>query len=311
MQKKYFHFKYIVLQNFTLFFLFTLSFFILLLSCKSNENIINNSESSDKNAVDKNIVTQPSELKISFEDWKDGDVYSKTMAIQDLKSLKFWDSNPTLSIKKYDDKNNYQGLRVKFPKDNFGGQSGVIAETILAERNEYTLEFKVFFEPEFQFSKDNSQKIYGGGKLLGLCGGSRPSGGNKKEDGMSARIMFRKDPTQKTSQTGGYLELYHYWRGQKGIYGDQLYLQNCESGNWYTIKMRVNIGSSNTDGNLKVWMNGTEKINKSFRYLANDANWKLKGVMFHSFYGGNTEEWAPSDDTYLILDNIKVDDDAF
>jgi hypothetical protein len=107
------------------------------------------------------------------------------------------------------------------------------------------------------------------------------------------------------------LELYQYWRNQAGSCGDQFYLQGCEAGRWYTIKMRVNLGSSTTDGNVKVWVNGVEKLNRNFRYLASGASWKLNGMMFHSFMGGNTSSWAPNADTYLMIDNYRVDDNAF
>ncbi len=123
--------------------------------------------------------------------------------------------------------------------------------------------------------------------------------------------MFRKDPTRTTSATGGYIELYHYWRNQAGTYGDQLYLQNVEAGHWYTVKMRVNLGTSTSDGRLKVWVDGVQKIDRGFRYLASGANWKLNGMLFHTFYGGNEASWAPTANTYLMLDNDRVNSVAF
>jgi hypothetical protein len=247
------------------------------------------------------------QLKIDFQKYEDGAVYTQPNAIQDLKNLKFWDSNPTLSIKTWDTKNDNKALRVKFPRDLYNGQSGVTAETYLADKNEYTLEYKVYFEPNFQFNRGNVDNIYGGGKLLGLCGGSRPSGGLGKQDGMSARIMFRRDPKQK----GNYIELYHYWRNQTGKYGDQLFLQNVNSGVWYTLKIRVNLGTDTTDGKLQVWVDGKEKINKAIRYLAPQADWKMNGMLFHTFMGGNEPFWAPDADTHLMIDDIRVDDKQF
>jgi hypothetical protein len=276
----------------------------ILASCNQEEQNLNevptlNTESETR--------AFPSELSVYYQGYSDGQTYTQNNATADLKSLKFWDSNATLSIKQYDNTNGYKGLRVKMGKDLYQSTSGVIAETYLADRNEYTLEYKVFFEPGFEFNRGNNGSIYGGGKLPGLTGGSRPGGCTKKTDGMSARIMFRRDPTRSNP----YLELYQYWRNQTGDCGEQVYLQDVQAGVWYTIKIKVNLGSSTADGNVKVWVNGTQKLSKNYRYLASGQSWKLNGMMFHSFMGGNTSSWAPTEDRYLIIDNYKVDDNAF
>jgi hypothetical protein len=290
------------------------TFIVSIWSCKSDPEIVLDTTETTQTETLTTVGTRaayPTELSVFYQGYTNGATYTQSNAEADLKALKFWDSNATLSIKTYDTANDYKGLRVKFPKDLYGGQSGVTAETFLADKNEYTLEYKVYFEPGFQFGRGNSTSVYGGGKLPGLCAGSRPGGCTKKTDGMSARIMFRKDERYSTSSTGGYLQLYQYWRNQAGSCGDEIYLQNCEAGRWYTIKMRVNLGSSTSDGNVKVWVNGVEKLNRNYRYLASGASWKLNGMMFHSFMGGNTSSWAPNADTYLMIDNYKVDDNAF
>jgi hypothetical protein len=75
--------------------------------------------------------------------------------------------------------------------------------------------------------------------------------------------------------------------------------------------MRVNLGTSTSDGRLKVWVDGVQKIDRGFRYLASGANWKLNGMLFHTFYGGNEASWAPTANTYLMLDNDRVNSVAF
>ena len=258
-------------------------------------------------------VTYPSALNIYYQNWYGGDVYDQYRATSDLKYLTYWDDNATTSIKIYDTPNFYKALRVKFPANKYGGQSGIIIESELANANEYTLEYKVYFEPGFQFNRGNTtiSKYDGGGKLPGLCGGSRPSGGLGKTDGMSARIMWRKDGRNASDPNGGYLELYQYWRAQTEQYGDRFYLQKVQTGRWYFVKMRVNLGTSTTPGKLKVWVDGISKIDQSFQYLEQKANWQLNGTMFHAFYGGNTSDWAPSNDSYLMIDNFRVNSTAF
>ncbi|MGL4632773.1 MAG: polysaccharide lyase [Leadbetterella sp.] len=261
--------------------------------------------SSNKGAK---IAAIPSEWSAYYQGYSDGATYTQSNATSDMKELYFWDSNPTLSIKTWDNSSNqYKALRAKFTAGAYNGGSGVTAETKLQDKNEYTMEYKVYFEPGFEFSKGNDGTIYGGGKLPGLAGGSRPGGCSAKTDGMSARVMFRRDPTQ----TGPYLELYHYWRGQTTSCGESYYLQGVTTGQWYTIKIRVNLGTTSSNGYTKVWVNGVEKKNISKRYLGSGQSWKLNGTMFHMFMGGNASSWAPNSDRYLMLDNVKVDDNQF
>jgi hypothetical protein len=286
----------------------TSSLFVML-SCES-QTIDSVSQADNGNIVKPSsakAAATATEWNVNYQNYSDGATYTQANATTDMKELKFWDSNPTLSIKTWDATNQYKALRTKFTANQYGGGSGVTAETNLADKNEYTMEFKVYFEPGFEFSRGNDGTKYGGGKLPGLCGGSRPSGCNKKTDGMSARIMFRRDPTQ----TGPYIELYHYWRNQPSSCGESYYLQGVTTGVWYTVKLRVNLGTASSDGYTKVWVNGVEKKNIAKRYLASGQSWKLNGTMFHMFMGGNDSSWAPTADRYLMLDNYKVDDNAF
>jgi hypothetical protein len=283
-----------------------------LYGCANVDSAISPSSQTDTNArvTAAAVAGAPSSLDIYWQNYTAGAAYTNSNATSDFKSITFWDSSPGQTIRQYDNMNGYKAIRQKFAANTYGTGGGTIAETNLADANEYTMEYKVFFESGFQFSRGNSGTVYGGGKLPGLAGGSRPGGGQKKTDGMSARIMWRKDPTRSTPN-GGYIELYHYWRNQAGTYGDQLYLQDVVAGRWYTIKIRVNLGTSTSDGRLKVWVDGVSKIDRAFRYLASGASWKLNGTMFHMFYGGNDSSWAPTADTYLMLDNFRVNSVAF
>jgi hypothetical protein len=266
------------------------------------------SEAISTNNPKAKTAAYATEYGVYYQGYTNGAAYTQANATSDLKDLKFWDSNAQLSIKQYDNTNGYKALRVKMPANQYGGNTGVTAETYLADKNEYTLEYKVLFEPGFQFNQGNVSNKYGGGKLPGICGGSRPGGCTKKTDGMSARIMFRRDPTQTTP----YLELYHYWRNQTTSCGESYVLQTGITTNtWYTIKVRVNLGTTTSDGYVKCWVNGVEKTSRSFRYLGSGQSWKLNGLMFHSFMGGNDSSWAPTADTYLMIDNFKVDDNQF
>jgi hypothetical protein len=295
----------------------TIALSVVMLSCSDLEKSIDVSpETSTKSSA--RVAVVPSEVNINFQNYANGATYSKTNAEADLKSLTFWDESPGMKITQYDNTNGYRGLRFKMFQNSWGSAGGIISETNLAPRKEYTLEYKVYFEPGFEFNKGNSTDInaYGGGKLPGLTGGSRPSGCTPEADGFSARVMWRKELKRNstTSANGGYLELYQYWKDQKtvdpGGCGGRFILQNCEAGQWYTIKIRVNLGSSTTNGFTKVWVNGVERHNKPYRFI-DSKDWNIDGMMWHAFYGGNDSTWAPTQDRYFIIDNYKADDNAF
>ncbi|MGL6352016.1 MAG: polysaccharide lyase, partial [Aeromonas sp.] len=168
---------------------------------------------------------QPSSREVYFQNWSAGSAYSKSMAESDWTApLHYWDADPNASIKTYDSTNGYKGLRVKMPANTVSSNNGIQFDSKLANGTDYTFEYKVLFESGFEFSRGNSGSVYGGGKLPGIGGGNRPGGGagaSGSQDGMSARMMFRRDPTQSTP----YLELYLYWRGQSGTYGDSVLAQ--------------------------------------------------------------------------------------
>ncbi len=279
------------------------------------------------------VAASPTELNINYQNYIVGNYYQYTSAnaTSDFQSVKGFGgtASTNLTVKIWDLPNYYKALRVKMPKDGGGVyESGMVIDSYLADKNEYTMEYKVFFEDGFEFNKGNTDikyvegkqvENYGGGKLPGLTGGSNPSGCSYKSDGMSARIMFRREKSRRSTPNGGYLELYQYWQGQadKGGCGDRFILQDVIDNTWYTIKMTVNLGTINANGTtnngfVKVWVNGGEpKLNKSFKYRQDQAKWNLNGTMFHSFMGGSDDTWAPTADRYLMIDNVKVDDNAF
>jgi hypothetical protein len=251
----------------------------------------------------------PSSININYQnaDWAIGSAYTEARARSDWKELKYWDPNATLTIKQWDAANNYRGLRVKLARDQVLDNSGMIYVTNLANGTDYTYEYRVYFEPGFEFNRGNGSTNYGGGKLPGLAGGSQPSGGQPNSDGFSARLMFRRD----TTRSQPYIELYQYWRGQKGTYADQVFLQTVTTGTWYKIKQRIRLGTQTSPGRIQIWVNDVPRCDKYYQYLSAGKTWRINGVMQHVFMGGDKPEWAPTKDTYLILDNQRVDTVAF
>jgi hypothetical protein len=309
----------------------TLALGVVMLSCSDLENSIDVSPETTSNSRAKTMAS-PTELNIDYQNYIVGNYYQYTSAnaTSDFISVKGFGgtASTNLTVKIWDLPNYYKALRVKMPKDGGGvNESGMVIDTYLADKNEYTMEYKVFFEDGFEFNRGNTdvktvngvqKENYGGGKLPGLTGGSNPSGCSYKSDGMSSRIMFRREKSKRSTPNGGYLELYQYWQDQadKGGCGDRIILQDVVDNTWYTIKMKVNLGTINTNGTtnngfVKIWVNGVSRLDKAFKFRKDQAKWNLNGIMFHSFMGGNDDTWAPTQDRYLMIDNVKVDDNAF
>jgi hypothetical protein len=76
---------------------------------------------------------------------------------------------------------------------------------------------------------------------------------------------------------------------------------------WHCIEEYVNIGTAgNDDGRLKVWVDGEQKIDIDDMRFWNEENdnGKIGGVYFSTFHGGNSEDWAPDNDSYAQFDGF-------
>ena len=171
----------------------------------------------------------PSAWSVDYSRWPDGQAYGKSEAKRDWPTLAWFDEPGDGHIREFPDGSGRHWLEVGFPAGTFGGGAhGTKFAAELAPRDSYTLEYDVHFPADWEFSKNN-ELAYGGGKLPGLSGGSHPSGGNGKPDGMSARPMWRRD-TRFSEKPQNYLELYLYWQHQTEKYGDRFFAQAVEAG---------------------------------------------------------------------------------
>jgi hypothetical protein len=215
--------------------------------------------------------------------YSDGIQYGSSQCTSDFGSCDYY-------IRPFNSYTVSQNLQIKLPagKHNDGG---IQARATLNSKQAYTLEYQVKFQPGFQWVK--------GGKLPGLAGGSAPTGGNTGWDGngFSARFMWR---------TNGLLVAYLYYRDQASQYGDDIstgvYLPVNQ---WVTIKLYVKMNTgSNTNGVLQVWVNGSQKINRSIRWMTNGN--RIDKMYLDTFFGGSDASWAPSSDCYIRYDNFKL-----
>jgi len=169
-----------------------------------------------------------------------------------------------------------------FVANEFGGPRGHTPRLPVSPGHEYLLEYRVRFDSaDFPFMK--------GGKLPGLAGGDAPTGCvNTGPNGFSARMMWRG---------GGALIGYTYDQDQASGCGNDLATTfTFKSGTWYSMKERVRLNTGrNHDGVLQIWVDGQMVLDRNnMEYMVEASGNLINTVLFHAFFGGSTQGWAPT-----------------
>lgn len=235
------------------------------------------------------VSAAPSSINVNFNNRVYGEVYTKSMANSDFGEVGYFDGGSNNRLRIYGTTDRH--LRVTYPAGGVGtSSSGGQFKAKLDPGTEYTLEYRVRFDPDFQWVK--------GGKLPGLCGGDCNTGGNKPNgNGFSTRYMWRAN---------GALVVYLYHLDQQGNYGEDISTGfTFPEDQWVTIKQRIKLNTgNNANGVLQVWVNGSQKINRTnIRYMNNSTK-RIDTFYFSTFHGGSDSTWAPSSTVYARFDNI-------
>ena len=181
-----------------------------------------------------------------------------------------------------------------FLPGQIGGASGHTFHLRIRPGREYLLEYKIRFDGDFDWSL--------GGKIPGLAGGNSPSGCVTTNGlGFSARLMWRE-----VGKLIGYL----YDNNQVNRCGTALGASNYSftANRWFTIKQRVKLNTGMVgDGIYQVWVDDRLVINRSnIEYMNVAPNLLIDQVMFETFYGGSTPDWAPSRETSISFADVFV-----
>ncbi len=204
-----------------------------------------------------------------------------------------------------------KSLKIKLPKNVYGyDDSGASWMVPISVSNEVSLQFELFLSRNFQGR---------GGKIIGLRGGDAGTGGREPDgyNGWSARINWWEISSLYTLVS----YVYHIDQKERPSNGDAFFW-NCNStsfctkglldikkfrNRWnlinYQVKMNT-VGAKN--GEVKVLVNGLElsrRVGLDFRKTNKLAIDKL---FVNVFSGGNDSRYAPTEDMYVIFDNIKV-----
>lgn len=168
-----------------------------------------------------------------------------------------------------------------FNANEFGGPQGHNVRLKISPGREYLFEYRIRFDGNFPFSR--------GGKIPGLAGASAPTGCvTVTGTGFSARMMWREN---------GKLIGYTYDIDQSTECGNAIQTGfNFTPNQWHSMKERVKLNTGrNHDGILQVWVDDRMVINRSnMAWMNETATNRIDVVLFHSFFGGSTQDWAPS-----------------
>lgn len=255
-------------------------FTILTISCNSTKSV--NEEQETETAV----------FTLNFENNSVG-AYTDTDLLNDVGNVTWNIVEDKASI--VEDNTHGKVLKVKYPKGAVGPKEGGIQfDKPLPESNEYYLDYNVKFGENFDFAL--------GGKLPGLTsGGEKYTGGVHPDngEGWSARYMWREE---------GAIILYFYHMDMEHKWGDIVEMNTTfEKNKWYRITQHLKMNDTDKfNGVMEVWVNGKKVVNDTeVRYrLAPLGN--IDSFYFSTFHGGNTEDWAPKNDSYCFFDNFKV-----
>lgn len=196
------------------------------------------------------------------------------------------------------------GLRILYPENTSspsdaddsddagrGGAGFYTEESALATSDRACLQYRVRFEPGFDFVK--------GGKLPGLYGGDAPSGGDDVdgENGFSMRFMWREE---------GQGELYPYVVGREGdSIGQGMW--HFPTGQWVTLEQEVILNTpEEANGLARVWVDGEPILELQNLVYRTTEDVTIDGLMFSSFFGGTGEEWRSPRDQSVDFSAFRI-----
>ena len=241
----------------------------------------------------------------TFDDLEAGTVCSRTIWANEGFSTTDWDDglDKRSLITNEASISGEKSLRIMYPAHQFGpDNTGVQVPLLFTPRNEAYMSYWIRFSDNFSFGTTSY-----GGKLPGLCGGNRCSGGATCDgtNGFSARFMWR---------VGGKIKLYLYDMDKTQSYGVDYPLKYSDStevtferGKWYHLMERVKINTDgNThDGEVEAWVNGQHVLLVTgLRFTSNGD--KVDDVDFSTFHGGDDDTWCPTDTCYTYFDNLRI-----
>ena len=190
-------------------------------------------------------------------------------------------------------------LRVDYPRGGVGPAEGGAQfrtdfSASIGEHEELYLAYDVRFEEGFDFRLGGKLPGFGAGWATG--GGRQPDGHN----GFSTRMMWVEQ---------GSAVSYVYHPDQPSKYGERFNWQGASftPGQWTTVETRVRLNTpGQNDGIIEGWVDGQLVLRETGMRFRDTSDIKIEGLLFSTFFGGNTSDWAPSRDETIDFDNFII-----
>lgn len=194
--------------------------------------------------------------------------------------------------------------RVRYPAGSYNpgdmkrqgkpaGGVGFRMKLDLPDSGSMRISYYVRFAPDFPFVK--------GGKLPGLGGGKGNTGGKIPDgyEGFSSRFMWRD---------GGDGEVYAYLPTSK-IWGTSLGRGSWRfpCGVWTHVEQSIRLNTpGRSDGEVTVWQDGKQvHTSRGLKFRETDRL-RTDLLIFETFFGGATADWATPVDTYADFADLTV-----
>ncbi|MFA6884906.1 MAG: T9SS type A sorting domain-containing protein [Paludibacteraceae bacterium] len=241
----------------------------------------------------------------SFESTEVGTPFVRSLWSSEGFSPDGWDDG-LLTRTMVDDAAAYSGLhamRIVYPENEFGTQyTGCQVSLRFDKRDEAFMCYSLRFSENFSWGTTHF-----GGKLPGLAGGARCSGGNECDgtNGFSARLMWRE---------GGRAVLYLYHMDKATKFGDDYQLTYPDGSNvvftpgrWFYIaeRVKVNTDGDTYDGEVELWVNGQPVLLVQGLRLTSNGD-KVDDLYISTFHGGDDDTWCSTDTCYSWIDDVRV-----
>lgn len=186
-----------------------------------------------------------------------------------------------------------RALRVRYPAADIGGGAGVQFELPLRRRgDDLHLRYRVRFQRGFDFVL--------AGKLPGLAGGDANSGGDvpNGSDGWSGRLQWLQ---------GGRVENYMYLPTSDGFGTHFPWRGRLSRGSWNCLEMRYRLNTpGRSNGRIMSWLNGRPVLDRSGLRFRDTRSLRIDQVYFSTFFGGNTDDYAPERAQFAWFDDFVV-----
>lgn len=254
----------------------------------------NDSTGNTENTAGITTLINNANLSQNFSAYTTTALYTYTNAMKDFKNVVFWEGQERTKV-------SGGALVTVITKNNLGGAGGVISRVDVPDASEYQLSYRMKFHTNFDFS-------WGGKVGFGFLLGDGFTGGGNAQSGTggSARIMWYKN----TSTSPIILKPYLYHKDQPGTWGDDKAKKfpatgGIQKGVWYTVKMYVKSNTgSNTDGRIRMSINGVTLIDQAIRWTTDDSKRMIKNICFENFRGGSETYFQSTTDGTIYFDDV-------